>query len=241
MINNKVQIVSVCVNYLDYLEYTFKYNKKFINKNLTIISDSKDSATHNFCNNNNIQLFISDNFYQNNSSFNKGAALNSYFRESFDPAYSWILLLDSDIILNKRVVNNINNNTINKLDGVAHEDLLKRNRSRLMGRRQHRYVSIKKEPIFSCSRKIYNTITDFENNNIYNHEPCSGYGFFQLFASKEIKKQLINKNNIFLENTDASKYDIHFAYNSGYFKNLYCLGTVDHIGPYGVNWKGRDK
>jgi hypothetical protein len=216
MINNKVQIISVCVNYLDYLGFTFKYNKTFINKNLTIISDSKDSATHNFCNNNNIQLFISDDFYKNNSFFNKGAALNSYFRESFDPSYSWILLLDSDIILNKTVINNINKIINNNL-------------------------FINQESLFCSSRKIYNTIADFETNNLRSYEQCSGYGFFQLFSSIPIKQQLINKKNIFFENTDASEYDIRFAYTSGYFKNLYSLGVVDHIGPHGVNWKGRDQ
>jgi hypothetical protein len=119
-LNFNLTIISVCVNYLDLLKQAYDANKNYIqNNNYFIITSTTDSDTKQFCQTNNIQYFETDSFYINNSSFNKGAALNNFFNQiknkNIFNNLDWILLLDADIKLNdslKRFKECLTNNMI---------------------------------------------------------------------------------------------------------------------------------
>lgn len=124
-------IVTVCVNYLDFLEHSYLENKDVLqNHNYWIITSPEDSKTQKFCNLNNINYYITNEFYKNGNSFNKAAAINSLFYSNTINHTEWILLLDSDIVI-KDVIDSAYN--INK----------------------------DKKCLYSCGRKIYNTKGDY--------------------------------------------------------------------------------
>lgn len=211
--NLRMLIVTVCVNYCDYLEMTWENNKEIISKfDYWVITDLKDKQTEQFCKNNRINLHKTDVFYQKGSSFNKGAALNHFFLNGSVnyKDIDWILLLDSDIILNKSIESFI--------------EILKQNPPGVDGN------------LYSCSRKVYKTKEDYLNDNFW-WEICHFIGYFQLFNKKIILEKLQKKENIFLEFHNSAVYDMEFANSFG--KNKVGLSDVCHLGIPCQNWDGR--
>lgn len=203
-----LQIIAVCVNYLDYFQDTFPINRDIFQNNLIVITDIDDLKTKNFCINNSISYHETSAFYQNNSTFNKGAALNSLFVDLYknNSIRDWFLLLDTDIII----------------DNINPYNIIKQEKP--------------KNTLYSASRDIYLSYNDYIHRKIQSHERCQGFGFFQLFHKCNIEEYLTTNQNIFFENKNASEYDIRFAYFN--FKEILCVGTVSHIGDIGKNWDG---
>ena len=215
----KIKTITVSVNYLDFLEFSHLANKAFI-KDFTVITSKSDSPTQNFCEKHNINYYQTDAFFKNGCHFNKAEAMNEYLHSISLEELDWILFLDSDIVLNADISEQMHNKELdyNKLYG--------------------------------CARNCYNTKKDFENNN-FDHEPCRMWGFFHLFHKNIISNKHEQKNSILYNgSSDASQYDSIFV--SEYFgvgaatnldvnnhTSIQSLGTVDHLGPHGQNWKGR--
>jgi hypothetical protein len=227
-----ITIVSVSVNYIDYLELTYKYNKNFIdNKNYHIITSNKDIITKNFCFKNKINCWTTDIFYYKNSFFNKGAVLNSFFEniKTIPKIFNnldWILLLDSDIIINKNIQKIkfcIENNCMSALCNsyVDSESI--------------------KDYLYSCRRRVFLSKEDLENGLYYETEPKVEFiGYFQLFHISKIKKDLDSNKIIFNEYSDASEYDSNFRDKYWRKKEMKPLNFyVDHLGPIANNWAGR--
>jgi hypothetical protein len=207
----KLLIVSVCVNYLDFLSFCFNKNKDSIQQHYyCIITNTKDVATQDFCSQNHINCFATDEFYHNNQPFNKGRAMNFFFKE-FNTAeldFEYVLLLDSDCIFDN-ITDSRGNNVINSF-----LDLPDKN----------------SDCLYSCGRRIYNTISDYNNKNFI-QGGCHHIGFFQLFHRSKLRDGLPEFRN-------ASVYDCEFAKRFSCHK---CLGCdVDHIGPIYTNWDGRN-
>lgn len=207
MISN-IQIIAVCVDYLYYFQDTFPINREIFQNNLIVITDTDDLKTKNFCRTNSISCYETSAFYQNNSNFNKGAALNNLFINLYkqNSIRDWFLLLDTDIILDNIDIYQI----------IQQEE--------------------PKNTLYSASREIYLSYDDYLNKRQKSYEKCQGFGFFQLFHKSNIEEYLNNNQNIFFENKDASEYDIRFAYYN--FKKIVCAGTVSHIGEIGKHWNG---
>ena len=253
-----IKAVTVAVNYVDLLDYTWTRNKKELSS-MCVVTDTEDRLTANFCEKNNLDIFRTDDFYKEESTFNKAAALNSFFANNIDPNKDeWILLLDSDIVLNNSI------STIKEYFANKNLDSLVIPNDSSVGNGIPVYVGKnKKQPkiiyhnepslneihncydihindcLFSCSRHIYNTRKDYETNNSQ-HEKCFFYGYFQLFHVNKIADKLKSSENIFIENNDASVYDMVFARTYWSFHEKKTLNlSVDHLGPIGANWKGR--
>lgn len=209
----KLLAVTVCVNYSDYLSFTWEKNKATLSKyDFWVITDSRDAETHLFCAINGINCFVTDTFYQNDNPFNKGAALNAFFLSdsiNFDEL-EWILLMDSDIILNKSIE-----------DFEFFES--------------HKTKDLKKN-LYSCSRKVYRTKKDYLENK-YRWEVCHFIGYFQLFHKEIIESKIKNKEGIFVEFYNSAVYDMEFAKSFGDKK--VGLSDVCHLGEPCQNWDGR--
>jgi hypothetical protein len=204
-------IVTVCVNYLDFLEPAYEQNKLVLsNHYYWVITSSADFKTQEFCQKNNIKYYITDSFYKNGNPFNKGAAINSLFLESdqFKACLNnsdWVLMIDSDII-------------VKSLLDIAwdfHKD---------------------KNCLYSCGRKIYNTKNDYLNKK-YIQGGCHFLGYFQLFHKDTILFYTDRNQGFLYEFRNGSYYDCEFAKR---FECQKCLPEdVDHIGPAYLNWDGR--
>lgn len=178
----KILVVSICVNYLDYLSFCFEKNKKILlNNYYFIITAEKDRSTQEFCRQNNINCYITNEFYNNYNTFNKARALNSFFKNlSFKDSYEYILLLDSDCI-----ISNITDPRSPSIIDIFDELPDKNN-----------------ECLYGCGRRIYNTFDDYINKK-YIQEGCFNIGYFQLFHKSKLKS--------FPEFRNASIYDCAFA------------------------------
>lgn len=87
----KIDAITTCVNYSDYLVHTLQNAKHF--DSFTVVTTEEDVKTQELCKVNNIECLTS-NF---GSLFNKGKAINDAIRRLENP--DWIVLIDSDIVL----------------------------------------------------------------------------------------------------------------------------------------------
>jgi len=214
-----IKTIIVSVNYIDLLSFSYNMNKSLIN-DITIITSKSDHITQKFCNDLGIDCYATDAFFDNGCHFNKAQAMNEYLYSIPLEKLDWILFLDSDIILNQEISNSIHNQELNP------------------------------NHLYGCARKCYNTKKDFDDN-IFEYEPCRMWGFFHLFNKKIFSYRYDKKLPLlYTKSSDASQYDAMFVYeyfglfasgilNTNDYSYLHSLGTVDHLGPHGQNWKGR--
>lgn len=92
----KLEAVTVCVNYSDFLAVTLPHNKQFFDK-YVVVTDTKDEMTRSLCEFYNVTCVQTDVFYQDGFSFNKAAGINEGLKELDMDA--WVVHLDADIWL----------------------------------------------------------------------------------------------------------------------------------------------
>lgn len=216
---NQLLVLSASVNYLDYLSFTYSLNKdlfKKYNLNYVIVTDYKDNETYNFCISNSINCYRTDAFYHFNgkdATFNRAGALNEFLKINTAYSSSWILLLDSDIILNEEIIDSfLKTNQANIFYGCGREFYLS----------YENYQKNKHSGIEQCKHLGF-----FQLFNI------------EYLKKKYEELKLINydyNNNIIISNYNVSAQDGLFA---NLFPNKQSLGYVKHIGPPYKNWDGR--
>lgn len=91
--------VTTCVNYVDYLEVSYKHNKDEFDR-FTVVTSTKDEETKKFCRDNGINFVATDVFYVNGAKFEKGVALNYAFAALKADA-DWIVIMDADTFVPK--------------------------------------------------------------------------------------------------------------------------------------------
>ncbi len=92
----KIEAVSVCVNYSDFLAHTLPHNRTLFDK-LVIVTDTKDLKTKAICDYYNVTCVQTDSFYENGSKINKGKGINEGLKHL--DRDGWVVHLDSDIYL----------------------------------------------------------------------------------------------------------------------------------------------
>jgi glycosyltransferase involved in cell wall biosynthesis len=109
-ISDKMDVIIISVDYNDYLSITLKNNLRFV-QNIHVVTSSKDLDCQQICSDYGVDCIITDTFYESNSPFNKGKAINYAISKLKNP--SWILILDADILLNGPInVNSLEFNTL---------------------------------------------------------------------------------------------------------------------------------
>jgi len=105
----KLHALTVSVNYSDLLVHTIATNKDLFDR-WVIVTDLRDTVTHELCAVNNLLCVKTDVFYTKGI-FNKWAAINEGLKYVDDDA--WVLFIDSDIALDpstRRVLENLSLN-----------------------------------------------------------------------------------------------------------------------------------
>lgn len=95
----KLQAVTVSVNYADFLEVVIPENKGLFDK-WVIVTDTKDIATKELCDEHGLTCVQTDSFYANGATFNKWAGLNEGLELIDKDAY--VAILDGDIALHNQ-------------------------------------------------------------------------------------------------------------------------------------------
>ena len=214
--NLNYHTIITCINFTDYLEFVYSYNKDIIH-NLSILSSTSDKDTEKFCLNNNIFLYQTDIFFKNNNPINRAAATNEFlltYPQRFQND-DWILFTDADIIFK---------DPINRIKSLLDDKL------------------INESNIVSCPRKIYNNHTDYPNGD-NTVENIGFFGYFQFFHKNILIPELQNNKYPLPENIDVSQHDMMFV--SKYWQNkpnkkIYLPDVYAiHCGLIGTHWQGR--
>jgi hypothetical protein len=104
----KLEAVTVCVNYSDFLAVTLPHNKQFFDR-YVVVTDTKDEKTHSLCEFYNVQCIQTDVFYEDGFTINKAAGINEGLKALDKDA--WVVHLDADIWLpplTRTILGNLN-------------------------------------------------------------------------------------------------------------------------------------
>ena len=104
--SKKLDVIIVSVDYNDLLILTLQKNRKIFH-NITVVTSKTDQKCKEICDKFGVSCIQTDIMYDNNSTFNKGKAINVGINSIENP--DLILLLDADII----VENDINLHDLN--------------------------------------------------------------------------------------------------------------------------------
>ena len=95
----KIEAVTVCVNYSDFLAWAIPFNKHFFERWI-VVTDSRDRATQKLCEYHHVQYAVTDDFYRDGQAFNKGAGINAGLSQLARDG--WVVHIDADIVLPPR-------------------------------------------------------------------------------------------------------------------------------------------
>jgi len=175
---DKLSVIIVSVNYNDYLLVSLSNNIKYF-EDITVVTSSDDLMCQKICDIFGVKCVITDRIYEDGASFNKGKAINDGIKSIDNP--DWILLLDADIVLTKKIDINTDIDILYTSDRYICKD----------------YNTYKDWQ----GGKI-------EIDKVGKYETNRGLGFFHLF---NINSSDINKELPFPESSnDASWSDLHF-------------------------------
>ena len=174
----KLSVIIVSVNYNDYLLVSLSNNIKYF-EDITVVTSSDDLVCQKICDIFGVKCIITDRIYEDGASFNKGKAINDGIKSIDNP--DWILLLDADIVLTKKIDINDDVDVLHTSDRYICKD----------------YNTYKDWQ----GGKI-------EIDKVGKYETNRGLGFFHLF---NINSSDINKELPFPESSnDAAWSDLHF-------------------------------
>ncbi len=92
--------ISIGATALKFLKITLPQNIKFFD-NYIVATDSKDTATQEYCKQWPVTLVITDSFYEGGAVFNKGRVYNQIFQ--ILKFRQWIKILDVDVFISDRL------------------------------------------------------------------------------------------------------------------------------------------
>lgn len=210
-----ISFFTTCVDYSDYFQETLYYNHNLFNK-IYVVTTSKDIKTQKLCNQyNNIYIEITDSFYDDGASFNKGKALNTILK--YIEPDTWNMIGDVDCIFPKNIHNEI-------IKNIEFKDYLF-TFPRVECKSYEEYIKIKD-----------NLFNNFTMNDMVTVDSI-GLGYCQIFNSSSC----FLKNGIkYSENySSADQSDSRFKELWPQRHRYYLDGYIIHLGERRKNWKGR--
>lgn len=217
--NNKLPLVGIVVsyNYFDSLQFMLPVNYLHFDK-IYLITQEDDPTTIDFCKQfDNVEVLFYK-FKNNGKVFDKYGSLN-YAQKLAYTNYpdSWYLILDSDIILPRNLIDILLNEKLNEscIYGAIRSNCLKT--SQLLYKQK--VLDMRENKTF-----VFNNILHWEKH------PPSILGCFQLY-----KKKCYHRTNI----ANAAYGDYFFCHDNF---ELFCnLGNIIyfHLGESGKNWAGK--
>jgi hypothetical protein len=183
----KLNGITTCVDYSDFLEETIVYNKLHFDRYI-VVTSPQDTKTQELCKKESVELYITDAFHRNNQPFNKGLALSEALKDS--KLSGWIIVHDCDTCLpfNFKDLIDFKSMDIQKIYGGSRKFI----------------------PTYREWRECLDDPSKF---NQYKSIIGTACGFCQIFNTESnAYKQNIN-NNIYGSFPTANFCDIHFLYH----------------------------
>ena len=215
-----ITAVTICVNYSDYFEHCLEANHDQLDEWI-VVTSSEDTSTQEMVSRyDNVKLVITDCFFYDGASFNKGCAINLGLEKIPEREDIWALILDADIILPKnfREVFFSKKLDISTLYGAP----------RHFARNIAEYIDYRDNPDA--------TYKSFPKRQYFRKSPI---GYFQMFHSINLQRPSLKKLKPYPdEHPDATTSDMVFMQK--FSKRSSISGApVIHLGDDGKNWYGR--
>lgn len=211
-----LEAVIISVNYSDILKISLEENQHIFD-NIVIVTSSKDKNTQNLCKKyKNCKVVVTDCFYDNGSSFNKGKGINIGYENLIYK--DWVVNLDSDIVLLKNFKQLFFNSKIDK--------------EKLYWSKRIIFPEKKDWDLFLSTGKC---------NPPKSEEDA--IGFLQIFNYNSKVFRLLKKYNnnkpYFEFSCDASNSDLFFKNKWQPTMRKMLKIPCYHLGEYEKNWAGR--
>lgn len=229
--NFKLEAVTVCVNYSDFLAVTLPHNKGLFDR-FVVVTDTQDLDTKRVCDENGVKCIQTDVFYEDGNPLNKAKGINKGL-EWLDTD-AWILHFDADCLLpplTRAVLSRL------PLDpkGIYGID-------RLMCKSYHEFEKYTNNPTHIHQDYCYINLTAFPLGRRLGEYYNTGYtpiGFWQMWNPK--------KSHVYEYPTEhgcVDRSDVLFAkkfcrYHRHLIPELACIHLESEDAPQGTNWKGR--
>ena len=243
----RVEAVTVCVGYADFLAETLRENLPHLD-HIVVVTSPSDEETHKVCRRNSVQYVMSDDYRRNgtwegdqatSTVFNKGRMI----RRAFDQigGQDWVLHLDADIVLPRG---------FRRLLDVANLDsrcIYGADRQDVVGWEAWQRLKSYAGPWSNHSHENAHwfhpglKMTSRWVSSIHGFAPI---GFFQLFHGSELIKDGYHVRNYPTYHGDAARSDVQFALqwdrqNRHIIPELVVLHLNSEDAPLGTNWSGR--
>ena len=229
-----LEMVTVCVNYPDFLWVTLPNNLAYFD-NVVVVTSFADRETQQICRHFNIDPVITDCFYESEDPFNKARGINlglSHLRYN-----DWVAHIDADILLPHNFRNNLFMTPLNK-DCIYGMD-----RQNVIGRSE--YNKLIKSSAFNKQYRdkfIFEKPVLEEGARLVHRE--FGYcpiGFFQLWHGSYLKKWNLKypDNQYGAERSDVQHALQWKRENRILLPTVSCFHLESERSAQGVNWHGR--
>jgi hypothetical protein len=235
----KIEAVTICVNYSDFLSETIKFNKGLFDRWL-IVTEPGDGATRELCRRHNLPTLLSTDGTRLSQDFNKGRLIERGLKHL--SAEGWRLHIDADIVLpfdfrHRLEAADLQEDTIYGID-------------RLMVKNWDQWQQVIKSGYLQGGQFDFHCRTTlmrpFEMGSRWCH-PQFGYipiGFFQLWSSSQDEYHGARIKPYPMAHGNACRTDVQHGFQWDRHKRALIPEIIGvHLesepAPLGANWKGR--
>ena len=233
----KVEVVTICVGYADFLEQTLRENLPLVD-NIVVVTSPDDEETRTVCRRYNVHHVLSED-HQRGGPFNKARLINRGFDQV--GGRDWILHLDADIVLPRQ---------FRRLLEWAHLDercIYGADRQRIIGWEE--WQAFKRNPgrwdnhthemghWFHPKYPMMSRLI----SSIHGYTPI---GAFQLFHGTEMLKHNYHVRHYPIDHSDAARTDMQFSLQWDrnrrvLLPEVVLLHLESAAAGLGANWSGR--
>jgi hypothetical protein len=236
----KIEAVTVCVGYADFLRETIPFNLPHVDRWL-IVTDNTDAATREVCRQHNLEFLATDDFYRGGAKFDKARGID---RGMHLLAHDdWVLHLDADIVLPPHARQTLRSagldpGTIYGADRVMVKGWERWQKLQASGFLQRYSRSHHFNVCFPGGFDIGARWADV-------HQGYVPIGFFQLFHSDAtIYRGIRTRRYSNYTHSDAARTDVQFALQwdrerRALVPELVVLHLESEDAGIGANWSGR--
>lgn len=231
----KLEAVTVCVGYADFLRVTAPRNQSYFDR-WVIVTDPKDEETFEVCHKFNLNVLTTDDFYRDGE-FNKGRAIQRGLNNL--SCGDWVLHIDADIELPPVFPAAL------RMAHLDPENIY--GCDRMMVRSYEEWVKIQSAGYYQHGRHCYVLPHDKYPIGTRWASPTDGYvpiGFFQLFHHDALMKKGMWQRPYLSHHADAARSDVQFGLqwdrrNRVLLPELLVWHLESEKSPPGANWRGR--
>jgi hypothetical protein len=236
----KIEAVTVCVGYADFLRETIPYNLPHLDRWL-IVTDGRDVGTREVCRQHNLEFLATDDFYRGSARFDKARGIDRGMQLLAHD--DWVLHLDSDIVLPPHTRHTLRTAQLDPLniygaDRVMVKDWDRWQRLKASGFLERHSRSHHFNVCFPGGFDIGARWADL-------HHGYVPIGFFQLFhRDATMYRGIRTRRYPNHGHSDAARTDVQFALQwdrdrRAIVPELVVLHLESEAAETGANWSGR--